>query len=160
MNEPAIHARNPSVSFKGILTTADSFLTLLQGSRLIFNKPMNRIWLRRIIGGLSFTSALFIFQACYGTPQDLVQDLLIQGQVKSSTAGTPIQGIRVFVENSIQYTHTDEKGRFSFYSEYYDPIKISFRDVDAIQNGSFQDKDTVVTHVEDDIFLQILMEEQ
>ncbi len=26
-------------------------------------------WIRRILKGLSLTAALFVFQACYGTPQ-------------------------------------------------------------------------------------------
>ena len=117
-------------------------------------------WLRSIIGGLSFTSALFIFQACYGTPQDFVLDLLIQGQVKSRTSGIPIQGIRVSAGENIQYALTDEKGRFSFYSEHFDPIKITFEDIDSTLNGSFVDMDTIVTNVGDDIFLQITLEER
>lgn len=30
----------------------------------------NRNWVRILLGGFSMTSALFVFQACYGSPQD------------------------------------------------------------------------------------------
>ena len=55
---------------------------------------MKRNWVRRIIGGISFTSALFVFQACYGTPQDFGFDLFIEGQVKSASTGLPVKGIK------------------------------------------------------------------
>ena len=63
---------------------------------------MHKKWVRRIVGGLSFTSALFVFQACYGTPQDFGLDILLEGQVKSKSTGLPIQGIKVSVEINIQ----------------------------------------------------------
>ena len=40
---------------------------------------MKRDWKRKIIGGLFLTSVAFVFQACYGTPQDFGNDLLIEG---------------------------------------------------------------------------------
>lgn len=40
---------------------------------------MKRDWKRKIIGGLCLTSVAFVFQACYGTPQDFGNDLLIEG---------------------------------------------------------------------------------
>jgi hypothetical protein len=55
---------------------------------------MKRDWKRKIIGGLCLTSIAFVFQACYGTPQDFGEDLLIEGQVKSKTTGLPIKGIK------------------------------------------------------------------
>lgn len=36
----------------------------------LMNTVMKKGWIRKLICGLSFGSALFIFQACYGTPQD------------------------------------------------------------------------------------------
>ena len=32
-------------------------------------------WLRNILKGVSLTAALFVFQACYGAPQTLEEDL-------------------------------------------------------------------------------------
>jgi hypothetical protein len=119
---------------------------------------MKRNWIRTIIGGLSFTAALFVFQACYGTPQDLGLDVLIEGQVKSKTSGLPIKGIKVSVTN-IQYEITDQEGRFSFYTEKIEGLAIRFEDIDSIQNGSFLKKDTVLTNITEKVFLDIVLEE-
>ncbi|MBT3386126.1 MAG: hypothetical protein HN778_14795 [Prolixibacteraceae bacterium] len=120
---------------------------------------MKKNWLRKIMGGLSFTSAMFIFQACYGTPQDYGFDLLIEGQVKSKTSGLPINGIKVSIAESIQYSLTDDDGQFSFYTELIDTVKIMFEDIDSIQNGRYQNKDTVLTGISDKIFLDINLDE-
>jgi hypothetical protein len=127
--------------------------------RLKVNR-MNRNWIRRIIGGLSFTSALFVFQACYGTPQDFGLDLLLEGQVKSQTSGLPIKGIKVSIADNIQYQLTNENGQFSFYTERNNSLKVGFEDIDSIQNGLYINKDTVVTNITDKIFLDITLKEK
>ena len=106
---------------------------------------MKRDWKRKIIGGLCLSSIAFVFQACYGTPQDFGNDLLIEGQVKSKTSGLPIQGIKVSVDDKVQYTNTDENGKFSFYIERLQYAKIQFTDIDSTQNTLFSNKDTLVT---------------
>jgi hypothetical protein len=106
---------------------------------------MKRDWKRKIIGGLCLTSIAFVFQACYGTPQDFGDDLLIEGQVKSKTSGLPIKGIKVSIADKIQYTNTDENGKFSFYIERLQYAKIQFTDIDSTQNTLFSNKDTLVT---------------
>lgn len=121
---------------------------------------MKRKWIRKIINGLSFTSAMFIFQACYGTPQDYGDDLLIKGQVKSYTSGLPIKGIKVSVKENMQYVLTDENGNFSFYTEMLDSLTIKFQDIDSIQNEQFVDKDTLLTNINKNIFLNIKLEEK
>ena len=126
----------------------------------INSKKMKRNWLRNIIGGLSFTSALFIFQACYGTMQDISNDLLIEGQVKSKTSGLPVKGIKVSVIENRQYIITDENGRFSFYTMFSDTLKIGFEDIDPLQDGGFLKKDTVITNIENSVFLNIILEEK
>ncbi len=121
---------------------------------------MKRKLVRKIIGGLSFTSALFIFQACYGTPRDFGLDLLIEGQVKSESSGMPIQGIKVTVANLGQYDITNEIGAFSFYTEKYDQVLLQFQDIDADQNGLFFDKDTMISPSSESIHLDIVMKEK
>ena len=123
-------------------------------------KHMKRNWLRRVIGGLGFTTTLFIFQACYGTPQDFGLDLLIEGQVKSKTSGLPIEGIKVLVTESMQYEITDKEGKFSLYSEALEDLTIKFQDVDSTQNGAFVDKDTVLNDVNERVYLDILLDEK
>ena len=121
---------------------------------------MKRNWLRGVIGGLSFTSALFIFQACYGTPQDFGNDIYVQGQVKSLSTGIPIPGIKVSVADNMQYEMTDEEGRFGFYTANYNRIKIEFTDIDSLQNGHFLSKDTVLNNVYNTVYLNIDLEEK
>jgi len=121
---------------------------------------MKRNWIRKIVGGLSLTSAMFVFQACYGTPQDLGLDLLIEGQVKSKTSGLPIKGIKVLVADNMQYEITDEEGRFSFYTETLEELTLQFQDVDSIQNGLYLNKDTVLTQLSERVYLDVVLVEK
>lgn len=121
---------------------------------------MKRNRIRTLIGGLSFTSAMFIFQACYGTPQDIGYDLHVQGQVKSKTTGLPIEGIKVSVADNMQYEITDENGMFSFYTEVLPDLSFKFEDVDAGKNGKFLEKDTVLTELSENVYLDIMLEEK
>ena len=116
---------------------------------------MKSNWIRTIIGGLSFTSALFIFQACYGTPQDFEPDLLLEGQVKSLTTGLPIKGIKVSVPDASQYEFTDGDGRFSMYTWMNKSLTVRFEDVDLSENGWYLPKDTLIKNIEGNIKLQI-----
>jgi hypothetical protein len=121
---------------------------------------MKRNWVRRIIGGLSFTSALFVFQACYGTPQDMGNDILIEGHVKSKTTDLPIEGIKVTAENSLAYDVTNYTGRFSFYTEIMDNIKLTFEDVDSTKYGHYLSRDTILTNMHSQVTLEIKLEEK
>jgi len=121
---------------------------------------MKRNWIRKIVGGLSLTSAMFVFQACYGTPQDFGLDLLVEGQVKSKTSGLPIKGIKVSVANNMQYEITNEDGKFSFYTEMIEGLTLQFQDIDPTQNGLYLDKDTVLNEISEKVYLDILLEEK
>jgi hypothetical protein len=121
---------------------------------------MKRNWIRKILGGLSLTTAAFVFQACYGTPQDFGADVFIQGLVKSKKTEKPIKGIKISVANFPQYQYTDDEGKFSFYTERTDSCKIKFEDIDLIQNGAFIDKDTILKNIAEHIYLDILLEEK
>lgn len=121
---------------------------------------MKKNWVRKIAGGLSFTSAMFVFQACYGTPQDFGLDLLIEGQVKSKTSGLPIKGIKVSVADNMQYEITDEEGNFLFYTEMLEGLTLRFQDIDSLENGLYINKDTVLTELRDKVYLDIVMEEK
>ena len=121
---------------------------------------MKRNWKRKLLGGLSLTSALFIFQACYGTPQDMGLDVFIEGQVKSKITGVPIKGIKVSIAEKMQYQYTNEEGKFSLYTEVADSYKITFEDIDALQNGIFNNRDTILTTINDKVYLDIVLEEK
>ena len=121
---------------------------------------MKRNFIRKIIGGLSFTSALFVFQACYGTPQDFNPDLFIEGQVKSKTTGLPLKGIKVSVADNMQFELTDEEGKFSFYTGMLEELTLKFQVIDSTQNRSYIDKDTILTGLNENIYLDIALEEK
>jgi len=105
---------------------------------------MLKNWKRKIIGGLCLGSIAFVFQACYGSPQDFGNDLLVEGQVKSKTTGLPIKGIKVSLADSVQYVKTDENGKFSLYTLKMKSVKLKFADVDSTQNQLFANKDTTI----------------
>jgi hypothetical protein len=121
---------------------------------------MKRNWVRKLIGGMSLTTAVFIFQACYGTPQDFGMDIFIEGLVKSKKTGEPIKGIKVSVADNPQYQYTNDAGEFSFYTESADSKVIKFEDIDSIQNGAFIDKDTTLRNVYQRVHLAIFLEEK
>ncbi len=121
---------------------------------------MNRKWIKTIIGGLSFATAVFVFQACYGTPQDFGDDYLIEGQVKSKTTDLPIKGIKVSVADNLQYQMTDTEGRFSFYTDMKDNIKVMFQDIDSTLNGQYLAKDTVLSTIQQTGFLDIKLDDK
>jgi hypothetical protein len=116
--------------------------------------------IRKLLGGLSFTTALFVFEACYGPPQDFGADVFVEGLVKSKKTGQPIKGIKVSVTNNPQYQFTSEDGSFSFYTEYADSCNIRFEDTDADQNGAYTNKDTTLINLTNHIYLNILLVEK
>lgn len=119
---------------------------------------MKRNWITKLIGGLSFTSAMFVFQACYGTPQDFGLDILIEGQVKSKVTGLPVKGIKVSVQENMQYDFTNDEGKFSFYTEPVNSLKIKFEDVDFAQYGTFVNKDTIPAIADKRVYLNIVLD--
>lgn len=121
---------------------------------------MKRNLIRKIVGGLSFTSALFVFQACYGTLQDFGMDVLIEGHVKSKTSEIPIEGIKVSVVENMQYEITNENGEFSFYTEILPNLTLQFSDIDSIQNGFYSSKDTVLVEPTEKVYLDIRLEDK
>jgi hypothetical protein len=54
---------------------------------------------QKIIGLFSLTALVFVFEACYGTPQDFGEDVEISGRVKSAVTGEAIQGVKVELKN-------------------------------------------------------------
>ena len=100
--------------------------------------------IRKLLGTLSFTSALFVFQACYGMPHDTGIDIEIRGTVKSAKTNLPIEGIKVYVSNHEQYVFSDGSGNFVLYTEKADSYLVKFEDIDADNNGTFAAKDTTI----------------
>jgi putative lipoprotein (rSAM/lipoprotein system) len=128
--------------------------------KIIEKLKMKINWIRKLLRGLSLTTAMFVFQACYGPPQDFGADVYVRGLVKSKKTGEPIQGIKVSVADNPQYVYTNNDGSFSFYTETADSCKIMFEDIDSNQNGAFNNKDTILTNISDEVYLNILLEDK
>ena len=118
---------------------------------------MNRGWIRKLIGGLSFGSALFIFQACYGTPQDLNLDMLVEGTVKSSASGLPVKGIKVSVPESGSSQITGEDGKYSLWTMFTDSTRVSFEDTNLAADGAFLKKDTLIALPQERVQLNVML---
>jgi hypothetical protein len=114
--------------------------------------------LRKVYGTLSLSTALFVFQACYGPLHDIRDDLYFQGSVKSKTTNLPIGGIKVSVENQPQYILTDSTGLFKIYAALAPEYKLKFEDIDFAGNGSFLPKDTIIKIVDKAAFLSIKLD--
>jgi len=114
--------------------------------------------LRIIFGTLSFSTAVFVFQACYGTPEDFGMDVEIKGYLKSKATNQPIPGIKVSLENQPQYELTDSEGMFKIYASKDSSYKVMFEDIDSTTNGSFLPKDTVVSIIDDTTFLNVALD--
>lgn len=120
---------------------------------------MKRNLRRGLIGGLSFTSALFIFQACYGVPQDFYPEISYSGQVKSRASGQPLGGIKVSLKDLDGFDYTNEEGEFMLFSDTVDRATLLFEDVDSTENGSYVSKDTLLLNPAEEPFLEIELEE-
>ena len=107
--------------------------------------------LRKIFNGISLTAVAFIFQSCYGPEPDWRYcDVKLTGTVTSKTTNLPVKGIKIAVENGLNFGFTDEEGKFDFYVSVPDGFycasctsnqaKIHFRDIDDAENGHFSDK--------------------
>lgn len=105
---------------------------------------MKKKWMRTLVGGLSISTALFVFQACYGTPQDFELDTLVKGKVVSSVDGQPISGIKIEITGTNQHQYTDDKGHFGIYVPRLEKITLHCQDVDGDKNGNYLSKDTTL----------------
>lgn len=99
---------------------------------------------RTIFGVFSLSGIMFAFQACYGTPPDFGQDVLIKGKVTSAVNKAAVSGIKVLINQSGQYTQSAADGTFSIYCERMPEYNLTFSDTDGAQNGQHQMCDTTV----------------
>ena len=120
---------------------------------------MKRKQIKTLLGGISFTTALFVFQACYGMPQDMQDDVFIQGKVVSQSTNLPIEGIKVESDIHEHFGVTDRQGEFTFYTPWAESLKLTIEDTDPESAGSYVRKDTVLATPEQELFLHIALEE-
>ena len=128
---------------------------------------MKKKWIRNIFKGFCLTSALFVFQACYGTGPDIGNDLYVYGKVTSKKTGKPIKNVRVSVVNQaaiesskqyelMQYDLTREDGTFGLYINDSEKLYASFQANDS----KYADKDTLFSVTNSTVILNIELEEE
>ncbi|MCK5821981.1 MAG: hypothetical protein KAH17_08840 [Bacteroidales bacterium] len=126
-----------------------------------FNLSKKRI-IKSIFGLFSLSTMLFVFQACYGTPQDFGQDILLEGKVISEGSENSIQNIEIRLQNLPQYTSSDSEGNFSMFCPRQDQYTFNFRDIDGEDNGSYTNLDSVIKLdiSENSLFLSVLLKDK
>ena len=110
-------------------------------------------WLHNILKGASITGALFVFQACYGSPQRELHleegNAPMSFSLLSAQTGEPLEGISIeaksFREGRYQIigtTGADGKCEvlIPFFSNMKEGPYLQFRDV----NGTYESKDTTL----------------
>ena len=112
---------------------------------------------RFIIGTISFSSVMFVFQACYGTPKDFGIDTEINGKVNSNEDNSPVEGIKISFDDIPQYTYTDKNGEFTIFVSSNKAHKINFEDSSSSVKR-FTKKDTLVKANKGKLFLEIKLE--
>lgn len=113
-------------------------------------------WFRHLLRGVSLTGALFVFQACYGTPQSPYEQggtAPMDFLVKDADTGLPVEGIQVSshaAEGDGYWKDcgvTDANGQIQteidYLRNYYGPY-IRFED----EQGRYAPKDTVLTDLQ------------
>lgn len=115
--------------------------------------------LRNFLKGASLTTALFIFQACYGTPIGIVDIPLVKFKVVSTGSRTPLQGIaikaRIAPKDNLDWNllgYTNAEGVANV------PVPISgtapqFR-IES-ESGQYIIKDTVIANLDNTIYIQL-----
>jgi len=105
---------------------------------------LKRSFIRQLIGFFSLTTLVFVFEACYGTPQDFGDDVEISGHVLSSADGQAIEGIKVQIQNNNYYVVTGTDGSFSIFTSPGQDYYLTFSDNNPDQYGNFVGKDTLL----------------
>jgi hypothetical protein len=113
-------------------------------------------YLVQVLRFFSITGILFVFQACYGTPTDLVLDQSIKGKVFDAESGKPIEGVKISVNHFLS-GYSDPDGFFEVWVEQSDQYKMVFEDTDGELHGLYAPTDTLFDHSSSQINLLIKM---
>jgi hypothetical protein len=141
---------------------------MIKSSKMKKLELKSRKLLRRIFNGISLTAVVFIFQACYGMPDDRYYDVKLSGTVTSKTTNLPIKGIKISVDDGVNYGFSDENGKFNFYASVPDckysrnrSVNVHFLDIDGVKNGHFSDKTIVIEPAcKDEVRVNVELEEK
>jgi len=117
--------------------------------------------LRTIFRGLGVTAVSFIFQACYGPPPRMGDEVSIKGLVKSKTTKQPIKGIEVTIDVKdppIKET-TNTFGEFYIDLPRQNNYTFTFEDPDGPENGgAFKPQSVTADTYPDEYYVNVQVE--
>jgi hypothetical protein len=108
--------------------------------------------IRFLFGSFSATALMFVFQACYGMPQNRMspdEDIIIMATITDMETGQPVEGLAVnFPDLELEAT-TDSAGVFCVSvdgAEHPNQVQLLVNDVDGTENGRYETLDTNFTY--------------
>ena len=99
-------------------------------------------WIRKVLKGISFTAAMFVFQACYGPMEDYYTTK-VTFRVMSSDTGEPIQGVAVWSQH-LNTSDSLAHGNPGYIADYTDKNGMAtIWEEPGLKQYSFVDKDSI-----------------
>ena len=99
-------------------------------------------WIRKALKGISFTAAMFVFQACYGPMEDYYTTK-VTFRVMSSDTGEPIQGVAVWSQH-LNTSDSLAHGNPGYIADYTDKNGMAtIWEEPGLKQYSFVDKDSI-----------------
>ena len=99
-------------------------------------------WIRKALKGISFTAAMFVFQACYGPMEDYYTTK-VTFRVVSSDTGEPIQGVAVWSQH-LNTSDSLAHGNPGYIADYTDKNGMAtIWEEPGLKKYSFVDKDSI-----------------
>ncbi len=102
---------------------------------------LKRSFLKGFLTIFSLSATAFIFQACYGTPNDFLDDACFEGFVSTSDTNEPIPGIQVEIKGLDRVDTTNADGSYVLFAPLDSAYTLVFKDIDSSANGKFLQKE-------------------
>lgn len=117
-------------------------------------------WIHNLLKCFSFSAVLFTFEACYGTPEDMLETDATCTIHVIDASGTDIPNVEVLVKNNASgdklYADTTNGAGMAFIKEYmaWSVVNLKF-ELRPLENANFQPKDTVIMGLSEQITITL-----
>ena len=118
-------------------------------------------WIHNLLKCFSFSAVLFTFEACYGTPEDMIEFNCAVQVVDSDGNGIPNveMSVKHTTDNFKYYVDTTNGAGLAFinYSGYWigEELKLEFR---PLENVDFQPKDTIISYSQQNKDITVILD--
>ena len=118
--------------------------------------------LHNILKGLSLTTALFVFQSCYGMPQGANRDMFDATVRVTNAAGAPLEGVKLSAKNPM-LTGWATLGESN--SEGLSDVYVPFDPADAyvdlrLETEGYAVKDTTITDMTSGRVIKVVLDKK